>query len=229
MIVKVVVLTTNRALAVRTLHALLRINKTSILTGLPVEFSFVNSDIESINKVIKDNIKMNCRLLFMDYGCAPCAESLGALISDIPHAANIVVAPVVSPGIDWDGFKARVKKGVEEPIHQMGLNFDVKLGTDLGGDFWTVEGVPLPKIWGMDTKPVFKKLKQVKGKKTNKNNLEIPLTQRDLFTLFVNKKVKIVAYTAASCTTQFQHECISNIFNAHGLSFSSHSPSEAVQ
>ena len=209
--IKIIVINRSKAMAVRTLHMLLCINQTAMVSNLSVEYHFINDDPESIKNIIQKYLKSTVRLLFIDYGAATTPSATGVLLSDFPDGGSVMVAPVVKHNIDWDTFKTKVNTKSTEPVHQLGLNFDTVLDKKIGDGMWTVKET-LPSIWSMDMKPVFKKIKGEKGLGT-----KIPLLKKDFFQILKDKKVKILAYTKAETVTQFQHECISNILNAAGI------------
>ena len=210
--IHVIVITRNKAFAVRTLHTIMNVNMTCMKYGLSVEFSFINDDPSEISKCITHALKKTGKIFFIDYGTAVSADSLTPLLSDLPDGGNMIVAPVVKEGIDWDMFKDKIKSNSTEPIHQMGLTFDTVVTKKVADGIWKTNKTN-PKIWVMNTKPVLKKLKDKNGKYT------IPKTKEGFYDLLISKGVKILVATKAETTTQFQHECISNILNSSGIKY----------
>lgn len=217
--IKVVIITKCKALAVRTLHSMLGVTQVAMTNpSINVEVKFIDDDIRSLRDIIKQYIKSTVRLVFFDYGAAVDREGIKKLMYEFPGGCNAMVTPIVKDGINWDMFKDKIKHDSKEPINQLGLEFDTTLGKKIEDGLWYVDKTT-PKIWAMDTKPIYKKIKGDKGLGTN-----IPLGRKELFEFLKEKGVKICAFTPAKTVTQFQHECISNIINAAGVVVKQHEP-----
>src|SRR5210317_822972 len=109
--------------------------------------------------------------------------------------------------IDWGLFKHKVKEGSEEPVSQMGLNFDTEVGNKISENIYSVTSTN-PRSWVMFSKNVMKNTKD----KNCKWGLHVKM-----FKKLKEQRVKIYAFTAAKLTMTYPHECISNILNAAGV------------
>jgi len=207
--IHVIIITRNKACAVRTLHMLLALNLTCVKFAVQVEFTFMEDKLDDISDTIGKVLKTSDRILYLDYGTASEPASITHLLSPFPQGGNMMVVPVVVPGINWEQFKSKLDS--PEPIHQRGLEFDTVVNKKLTDQLWTVKYTD-PHIWSLDCKSTLKKLKGEKGK-----GIKIPIIKKDFIALLKTKGVKILTCPNVESVTQFQHECISNILNASGI------------
>ena len=212
MLVSLLLVTRNRTIAVRTLHTCLGINSTCAHHKIPFEVTFVEEhETNVIDEIIK-KMKGDKRLIVLEYGCSVQKEAIHVMFSNIKQHGQLVVFPSPTEGIDWTKFKNKVLANSSEPISQAGLSFDTVLGKELSPSMWSVTKTN-PRVWVMDTKPASKKLKDKKG-----NSVKLPSTREAFFDKLLSSGVKIFASTAFTTSCLFQHECVSNILNSHGVS-----------
>ncbi len=212
MVVALIIVTRNSSAAVKTLHSILNINSYCIQKNVQIEINFVDDDPFERVKMIMKKIKSASRIIFIDYGCGLDIETTKRSLSPIEQGWHGVVFPVVLPGIDWDMFKTKIKKKSSEPISQSGLNFDTHVSKPITGeDNYRVVNT-VPKCWAIETKPLLKNLKGPKG-----TGLSIPAQNKEMFEKFLEKGIKLYAYTASNIVISYQHECIGNILNMTGV------------
>ena len=213
MLVSLFLVTRNRTVAVRTLHTCLGINSTCAHHKIAFEVTFIEEHETSVIDEITKKMKGDKRLIVLEYGCSIEKEAIHVMFSHIKQHGQVAVFPAPVEGIDWDKFKKKViADGNTEPISQAGLSFDTVLGKQLSEGMWSVTKTS-PRVWVMDTKPVSKKLKDKKG-----NSIKLPNTREAFFDKLLAQGVKIFASTSYTTSCLFQHECISNILNSHGVS-----------
>ena len=118
----------------KTLHTVLRLNLHCIQRrDTQNEVVYVNDDPYDKSASIQKYMKSADRILFIDFGVSLDEGSIGQVLAD-HNGIGCVVFPGVTEGIDWDLFKTKVKEGSTEPVEQMGLHFDTKVGKKVGDD-----------------------------------------------------------------------------------------------
>jgi hypothetical protein len=206
-----IIVTRSKAVHVKTLHTVLRLNLLCIQAkNTQNEVVYVNDDPYDKSAIIQKYMKSADRVLFIDFGVSIDADSLKHVFND-NSGVGCIVFPGVTEGIDWDMFKTKVKGGSTEPAEQMGLHFDTTVGKKIGDDMYQVDKTGA-RAWVMMCKHV---LKCVKDKRTNE--CKVPPRMEQMFTKFKELGVKINAFTASKLTMTYTHECISNILNAAGV------------
>ena len=206
-----IIVTRSKAVHVKTLHTVLRLNLYCIQKrDTQNEVVYVNDDPYDKSASIQKYMKSADRILFIDFGVSLDEGSIGQVLAD-NNGVGCVVFPGVTEGIDWDLFKTRVKEGSTEPVEQMGLHFDTKVGKKVGDDLYQVDKTGA-RAWVMMCKHV---LKCVKDKRTNE--CKVPPRMEQMFTKFKELGVKINAFTASKLTMTYTHECVSNLLNAAGV------------
>ena len=187
MVVALIIVTRNSSAAVKTLHSILNINSYCIQNHVQIEINFVDDDPFERVKMIMKKIKSASRIVFIDYGCGLDLETIRRTVSTIEQGWHGVVFPAVLPGIDWDMFKAKIKKKSSEPISQSGLRFDTHVSKPITGeDNYRVVNT-IPKCWAIETKPLLKNLKGPKG-----TGLSIPAQNKEMFEKFLEKFVVFI-------------------------------------
>jgi hypothetical protein len=206
-----IIVTRSKACHVKTLHTVLRLNLLCIQArNTQNEVVYVDDDPYEKSAIIQKFMKNADRILFIDFGVSIDSDSLKHVFND-NNAVGCIVFPGVTEGIDWDMFKAKVKEGSTEPVEQMGLHFDTKVGKKIAEDIYQVEKTSA-RAWVMMCKHV---LKCVKDKRTNE--CKVPPRMEHMFAKFKELGVKINAFTASKLTMTYTHECISNLLNAAGV------------
>ena len=209
----VIVVTRNASICVKTLHTLLNINRVIAHNKFTNEIVFVNDDLFERQSVFLKKSKHCDRLIWIDYGIHVDAASVEKLVTKFVPGYQCLVLPCVTPDVDWDMFKQKIKKGSSEPISQMGLNFDTAVGKSIGDNLHVVVYSD-PKCWAIDTKPVLKSLKENKG-----DGIIISAKVSEMFKKFIDRGVKIYAFTAASLIVTYPHECLGNILESAGIGY----------
>ena len=194
---------------VKTLHTVLRNNIQSVQRS-DVQIVFVNDDPYEKASSIENHMKTSDRILFVDFGIHLDDGSLSTVYNP-NETYNVIIFPGVKEGIDWDMFKDKISNDSKEPTYQMGLTFDTEVGAAINGDFYKVESSSA-RAWMMMCKPV---IKNMRCKRTGK--LKISPKSDTMFEKFKENGVKVVAYTAASPTFTYPHECVGNILNSAGV------------
>ena len=207
------IVTRNVSISVKTLHTLLNINKITQQVGLTNEFVFVNDDLYERQALLLKKLKHCDRLVWIDYSVHIDNDSLPKLYEKFIQGYHCLVLPCVTPGIDWDLFKKKVLSGSKEPIAQMGLEFDTKVGKSIGDKFHIVTETD-PKCWAIDAKHLFKSLRDKKGE-----GVTVPAKVSEMFKKFMERGVKMYAFTDAQLTVTYPHECLGNILQAAGVGF----------
>ncbi len=209
-----IIVTRSKSCHVKTLHTILRMNIECIRNGHQNEITFVNDDPYAKAKMIENHLPTSDRILFVDFGISIDPDSILELLK--PHEdVGCLVLPGVKEGIDWAMFKEKVTTNIDEPIHQMGLNFDTTIDQELSKDIYTVKETSA-RAWIMNCKHVSTTLKSSKNDKRFGVAM-IPPRMDMMFFKFKEVGIKIIAYTAAKLTMTYTHECVSNIINAAGV------------
>jgi hypothetical protein len=193
----------NKSVYVTCLHMLLQIAIFCIQSGHQINIQFV-SDITSLPRLMKNSE----RILWVEYGASLDQESFAKIL----EKTEITVFPSVVEGINWNNFTTKIKNGSTEPISQMGLEFDTELDRKISDGMYTVKRTT-PSVWVMDCKSVVAKVRDAKGE-----GLKLPHTVEEVFQKFVDKKVKIQAYTKCNILRHYSYECVGNILEAVGVS-----------
>lgn len=193
----------NKSVYVTCLHMLLQLAIKCIQGGHQINIQFVN-DITSLPKIMKNSE----RILWVDYGANLDNESFDRVFDK----TEITVFPSVVEGINWGRFTDKVKNGSTEPISQAGLEFDTEVDRKISDGLYTVKKT-IPAVWVMDCKSVISKVRDAKGE-----GLKLPHSVEDVFQKFVDKKVKIQAYTKCNILRHYSYECVGNILEAVGVS-----------
>jgi len=203
-----ILVTRSKALHVKTLHAILRLNLKCIQAGgTQNEIVYVTDDPYERSEVISKQLKRTDvdRIFFVDFGVHVDDGSLECIFK--PHEGiGCVVFPAVREGIDWKMFKDNVLSKSSEPVAQMGLHFDTEVNNRVSDDMYTVKSTE-PKCWLMMSKHVRKRMS---GNKVHPN-------PKSLFERLKDDGVKIQAFVDAQLTITYTHECVSNIMNAAGV------------
>jgi len=193
---------------VKTLHTMLRLNILCLERGVQHEISYVNDDVHAKNDIIKTKMKECDKLFFIEFGIHVDNDSLLKIFDNY----DCLVFPAASEGIDWNMFKVKVLNVSEEPVEQMGLNFDTEIGNKVEDSIYKVVKTD-PKSW------VFKGPQMHKALKNNKSpGITLPLKFDEMFDRLKTNGVKVYAYTGAKLTVTYPHECLSNILEAAGVS-----------
>jgi hypothetical protein len=143
----------------------------------------------------------------VDYGACLDQESFDKVF----EKCEITVFPSVREGVDWERFKKNI--GTDEPISQIGLEFDTVVDKKLSDDgMYTVKSsTPAVFVVG-DCSKVYEKLREKKGEGIKVSSVE------DLFQKCVERGVKVNAYTKCNVLRHYSHECVGNILEAVGVS-----------
>jgi hypothetical protein len=161
--------------------------------------------------MILAKLKQSDRLIFIDYSINLDSQSIGYFLKDFEQC-NCLIFPCVKEGINWDQFRDKVSRDSEEPIEQMGLDFDTEVGQKISENIYRVTKTE-PKCWMMDSKSILKFMKNKKKEPLQK----LPAKNSELFDMLAAKGVKMCAFVNAQLTTVYSHECLGNILNAAGV------------
>lgn len=203
-----IIVTRSKSCHVKTLHVMLRFNVMCMERGHSHEITYVDDDAHKKAEAIMRAIKGNSdKILFIDFGVHINHEAMAQIFEK--NACVVFPGPV--EGINWGMFKDKVLAGTKEPIGQAGLEFDTVIGKKVGDGLYTVRSTN-PKTWVMSTGAVYKALKQKKGQ-----GIYIPTKISELFEKLVERDLKILAFTKATVTVTYPHECVSNILQAAGV------------
>ena len=205
-----VVVTRSVSISVKTLHTLLCLNRLSSHRGHTLEIVYVNDEAFEKKAVFLKKASSCDRLVWLNFSVHVDEVSLDKMLDKFVNGYHCLVLPGVTPGIDWDMFKKKVLDGSKEPVHQMGLNFDTEVGKSIGENLYIVTSTD-PKAWAIDTKPVLKAIKGSKGDGT------ISANTSEMFKTFIERNVKVYAFTDAQITLTYPHECIGNLLSAAGV------------
>ena len=206
-----IVVTRSVSIAVKTLHTLLTLNRLCAQKQITHELIFVNDDLFERQSIFLKKAKYCDRLIWINYSVHIDQASLEKMLDKFVAGYHCMVLPCVTPGVDWDMFKSKVRKGSTEPIYQMGLNFDTAVGKSIGENLHIVTYTD-PKCWAIDTKPVLKALKGNKG-----DGINVSANVSEMFKTFLEKGIKVYAFTAANIVVTYPHECIGNLLSAAGV------------
>lgn len=191
----------------RTLHTLLKFNVIALEHKLPVEITFVKDDAFAICDVVTKMIKKHERVIFIGYSIFVDEQSLIHMLAPkFPPGYAGMVLPTIKEGINWAMFKEKIRSNSNEPVNQMGLEFDTEVDKKIVDDIWSVKSTS-SVVWSLDSKMVVKALRERKG-----DGLKIPLNHADLL-----NKLKLCTYIKSSVLTNHTHECISNIVESAGI------------
>jgi hypothetical protein len=201
-----VITTRSKSCSVKTLHTILKLNIKCLENNVQNEIVYVNDDPFEKIEVIQKCLTKCDRLFFVDFGIGVDEESIKQIFAN-HEGMGVLVFPGVKEGIDWGLFKHKVREGSEEPVSQMGLNFDTDVGRKISKDIYTVTNTSA-KSWVMFSKNLMKNTKDKKG------NFSLHVK---MFEKLKEQGVKIYAFTAAKLVMTYPHECISNILSAAGV------------
>jgi len=201
-----VITTRSKSCSVKTLHTILKLNIKCLENNVQNEIVYVNDDPFEKIEVIQKCLTKCDRLFFVDFGIGVDEESIKQIFAK-HEGMGVLVFPGVKEGIDWGLFKHKVREGSEEPVSQMGLNFDTDVGRKISKDIYTVTNTSA-KSWVMFSKNLMKNAKDKKG------NFSLHVK---MFEKLKEQGVKIYAFTAAKLIMTYPHECISNILSAAGV------------
>jgi hypothetical protein len=201
-----IIVTRSKSCSVKTLHTILKLNIKCVQKGIHNEISYVDDDPFKKADLIQKCMKKCDRLFFIDFSVSMDDESINQIVENHDNT-GVLVFPGVKEGIDWGLFKHKVKEGYDEPIQQMGLNFDTEVARKISKDIYAVSNTEA-KAWVMFPKNVIKSIKDKKG------DWKI---HPKMFEKFKEQGVKIYAFTAAKLVITYAHECVSNILNAAGV------------
>ena len=207
----VFVVTRSVSIAVKTLHTLLNVNRVAATRGFSLELNFVNDDLYERREVFTKALKRCDRIIWINYSVHVDNTSIEKLFDKFVPGFHALVLPCVTPGIDWDMFKAKVAQDSKEPLYQMGLNFDTEVGKAIGEDLREVTAT-VPMAWAVDSKHTLKALKGNKGE-----GLTVPLSVAEMFKTLMARGVRVFAFTAANLIVTYPHECIGNLLSAAGV------------
>jgi hypothetical protein len=207
------IVTRNVSISVKTLHTLLNINKITQQSGLTNEFVFVNDDLYERQALLLKKLKHCDRIVWIDYSVHVDTTSLLKLFEKFIQGYHCLVLPCVTPGIDWDLFKKKVLAGSQESVSQMGLDFDTKVGKSIGENLNIVTETD-PKCWAIDAKHLFKSLRDKKGE-----GVTVPAKVSEMFKKFMERGVKMYAFTDAQLIVTYPHECLGNILHAASVGY----------
>ncbi len=206
-----VIVTRNVSISVKTLHTLLKLNIICIQQNIANELVFVRDDAFEKHDILMKKLKHCERILWIDYSIFVDEASLVKLLAPFPKGFNVMVAPCVTEGINWDLFKKKIREGSTEPKSQLGLDFDTEVSNKIE------EGVHLvtktnPKVWSADAKQVIRAFKDKKGE-----SVKIPIKTNEMFEKFRERGLKICAFTDANLVATYPHECLGNILETAGV------------
>ena len=199
----IVCMSRNKSIYVTTLHMLLQLSVKCFQNGHQINVQFVQ-DSSGMSKIMKASE----RVLWVDYGACLDSESFDTLFEKY----EVMVYPAVKEGINWGVFKDRVISGGDEPVSQVGLDFDTVVGKKISDGMYVVESAN-PAVFSMDCSKVIDKVRERKG-----TGMNLPDHVEDVFKKFVQKGVKITAYTKCKVLRHYTHECVGNILEAVGVS-----------
>jgi|TARA_B100001094_G_scaffold65252_1_gene61323 hypothetical protein len=167
---------------------------------------YVNDNPFDVVEMIQKTLTKCDRIFFVDFGIGVDEESIKQIFKD-HEGIGALVFPGVKDGIDWGLFKHKVREGSEEPVSQMGLNFDTEVDRKISTDIYTVTNTNA-RSYVLFTKNIMKNARDKKGNV----NLHVRMFEK-----LREQKVKIHAFTASKLIMTYTHECVSNILNAAGV------------
>ncbi len=204
MLLTVACVSRNKSIYVTGLHMLLQLTAKCIQAGHQINIQFVN-DPSQMTRLLK----MCERVLWVDYGACLDVESFDKIFE---KHGEILVFPSVKEGVNWSRFETGVREKSSEPIHQLGLDFDTVVDKKISDGIYTVKSTT-PSVFVMDCPKVFDKIREKKGE-----GVKLPNTMDEIFQKYVEKGVKIHAYTKCNVIRHYSHECVGNILEAVGVS-----------
>jgi hypothetical protein len=200
-----ILVTRSKSCHVKTLHAVLRLNIRCLQKKIDNQIAYVDDDPYKKAEMVEKYMKTHDRIFFVDFGIGIDDASLDQVMEN-HEGVGCLVFPGVEEGIDWGMFKEKIKNDTDEPVSQMGLNFDTVVGSAVSKDIRKVVSTNA-KVWIMNTKNVTKTLQKSKDSKISPK----------IFEKFLRQNVRVYAFTAAKLTITYTHECVSNILNAAGV------------
>ena len=177
--------------------------------GIHNNIIFVNDDPFEKAELIMKNLKTAERLAFIDYSVFLDLETIDKIFTSPFDKYNCLVFPCVKEGINWEAFKLNVN--TTEPNEQIALDFDTVIDQKVAESIYKVKSTE-PRCWIMDTKPVLKAIRERKGE-----GIKLPAKNSEMFQKFIDRGVKICAYTACKLVITYPHECLSNILESAGV------------
>ncbi len=201
-----IVVTRSKSCSVKTLHSVLKLNIHCLRNNVQNEILYVNDNPFDVVEMIQKTLTKCDRLFFVDFGIGVDEESIKQIFKD-HEGIGALVFPGVKDGIDWGLFKHKVREGSEEPVSQMGLNFDTEVDRKISTDIYTVTNTNA-RSYVLFTKNIMKNARDKKGNV----NLHVRMFEK-----LREQKVKIHAFTASKLIMTYTHECVSNILNAAGV------------
>ncbi len=201
-----IVVTRSKSCSVKTLHSVLKLNIHCLRNNVQNEILYVNDNPFDVVEMIQKTLTKCDRIFFVDFGISVDEESIKQIFKD-HEGIGALVFPGVKDGIDWGLFKHKVREGSEEPVSQMGLNFDTEVDRKISTDIYTVTNTNA-RSYVLFTKNIMKNARDKKGNV----NLHVRMFEK-----LREQKVKIHAFTASKLIMTYTHECVSNILNAAGV------------
>jgi len=201
-----IVVTRSKSCSVKTLHSVLKLNIHCLRNNVQNEILYVNDNPFDVVEMIQKTLTKCDRIFFVDFGIGVDEESIKQIFKD-HEGIGALVFPGVKDGIDWGLFKHKVREGSEEPVSQMGLNFDTEVDRKISTDIYTVTNTNA-RSYVLFTKNIMKNARDKKGNV----NLHVKMFEK-----LREQKVKIHAFTASKLVMTYTHECVSNILNAAGV------------
>ena len=200
-----ILVTRSKSCHVKTLHAVLRLNIRCLQKKIDNQIVYVDDDPYKKAEMVEKYMKIYDRIFFVDFGIGVDDASLDQVMEN-HEGVGCLVFPGVEEGIDWGMFKEKIKNDIDEPVSQMGLNFDTVVGSAVSKNIRKVDSTSA-KVWMMNTKNVMKTIQKSKDSKISPK----------MFEKFLKQNVRVYAFTAAKLTITYTHECVSNILNAAGV------------
>ena len=200
-----ILVTRSKSCHVKTLHAVLRLNIRCLQKKIDNQIAYVDDDPYKKAEMVEKYMKTHDRIFFVDFGIGIDDASLDQVMEN-HEGVGCLVFPGVEEGIDWGMFKEKIKNDIDEPVSQMGLNFDTVVGSAVSKNIRKVDSTSA-KVWMMNTKNVMKTIQKSKDSKISPK----------MFEKFLKQNVRVYAFTAAKLTITYTHECVSNILNAAGV------------
>lgn len=210
--ISTIIVTRSRSCSVKTLHLIMNINMACIKNRKQNEINFVNDDPFEIADLITKKIHDKKRIIFIDYGVGINGdEAVEHLVKDFHKDQNCIVMPAVTEGIDWGKVKDNIVKNEAEPVEQAGMCFDTEVGDHLTDCLYKVKST-VPRLYAIDCEKTVELLKNRK-----KSTIFVPPKRNEMFEKFLEKGLKIYAYTKARVFLSYQYESIGKISEAYGL------------
>ena len=200
-----ILVTRSKSCHVKTLHAVLRLNIRCLQKKIDNQIVYVDDDPYKKAEMVEKYMKTHDRIFFIDFGIGIDDASLDQVMEN-HEGVGCLVFPGVKEGIDWEMFREKIKNDTDEPVSQMGLNFDTVVGSAVSKNIRKVDSTSA-KVWMMNTRNVTKTIQKSKDSKISPK----------MFEKFLKQNVRVYAFTAAKLTITYTHECVSNILNAAGV------------